>query len=137
MTKLPLRWQVLIKEYLIDFDSTQAAIWAGYSAKSARQIGTEKLPKPSISAAIAQASARRTEISADKALANVWAIATAAPRELSQVKVDACRCCHGEGHQRQRTLGVVPASGGRSGQRQGFARLDLMVSPSLENPIKP
>jgi hypothetical protein len=32
VTKLPLRWQVLIEEYLIDFDGTQAAIRVGYSA---------------------------------------------------------------------------------------------------------
>ena len=53
MTKLPLRWQVFVEKYLIDFDGTQAAIRVGYSAKSARQIGAENLSKPSISATIA------------------------------------------------------------------------------------
>ena len=35
-------------EYLIDLNATQAAIRAGYSEKSARQIGTENLTKPSV-----------------------------------------------------------------------------------------
>lgn len=99
-----------VGEYLIDLNATQAAIRAGYSAKSARQIGTENLSKPSISAAIAIAQderAKRTGISADKALLDVWHMASADARELSQVKVDCCRFCHGEGHQRQRTVGEM------------------------------
>ena len=39
-------------EYLIDFNGTAAAIRAGYSAKTARQIATENLAKPSIQALI-------------------------------------------------------------------------------------
>ena len=35
-------------EYLIDCNATQAAIRAGYSAKTARQIGQENLSKPDI-----------------------------------------------------------------------------------------
>lgn len=35
-------------EYLIDCNATQAAIRAGYSAKTARQIGQENLTKPDI-----------------------------------------------------------------------------------------
>lgn len=35
-------------EYLIDLNATQAAIRAGYSKQTARQIGTENLSKPSI-----------------------------------------------------------------------------------------
>ena len=35
-------------EYLIDLNATQAAIRAGYSKKTARQIGTENLAKPYI-----------------------------------------------------------------------------------------
>lgn len=35
-------------EYLIDLNATQSAIRAGYSLKSARQIGMELLTKPSI-----------------------------------------------------------------------------------------
>lgn len=37
------------REYLIDHNATQAAIRTGYSADSARQIGSENLSKPVIS----------------------------------------------------------------------------------------
>lgn len=37
-----------VEEYLIDLNATQAAIRAGYSAKTARQTGQENLSKPDI-----------------------------------------------------------------------------------------
>ncbi len=37
-----------IDEYLIDLNATQAAIRAGYSKKTAGQMGTENLSKPYI-----------------------------------------------------------------------------------------
>lgn len=42
------------REYLIDHNATQAAIRAGYSTESARQIGSENLTKPNISKRIEQ-----------------------------------------------------------------------------------
>lgn len=39
-------------EYVVDFNATQAAIRAGYSAKSAYSIGSENLRKPEIKAEI-------------------------------------------------------------------------------------
>ena len=39
-------------EYLLDFNGTAAAIRSGYSAKSAKQIATENLAKPSIQSLI-------------------------------------------------------------------------------------
>lgn len=49
-----------VEEYLIDLNATQAAIRAGYSKKTARQIGDENLSKPDIAAAIQE---RRSELS--------------------------------------------------------------------------
>ena len=60
-----------VREYLIDLNATQAAIRAGYSAKTAASIGQENLTKPEIDAAIAIAMERRaerTEITADRVL---------------------------------------------------------------------
>lgn len=60
-----------IEEYLVDLNATQAAIRAGYSRKTAGQIGDETLKKPEIAAAVDKAlSARsaRTEITADMVL---------------------------------------------------------------------
>jgi phage terminase small subunit len=63
--------QRFVDEYLIDLNATQAAIRAGYSAKTARSISNENLTKPDIQAAIAKAmNARsgRVEITQDMVL---------------------------------------------------------------------
>lgn len=44
--------EAFINEYLIDKNATQAAIRAGYSVKTARQMGDENLSKPYIAAEI-------------------------------------------------------------------------------------
>lgn len=46
MAKLTARQQRFCDEYLIDLNATQAAIRAGYSEKTAKQIATENLSKP-------------------------------------------------------------------------------------------
>ncbi len=109
-SELEPRQERFVQEYLIDLNATQAAIRAGYSEKSARQMGTENLSKPSIQAAISKAQAERAErtgIAADKALREAWSIATADARELVQVKVGCCRYCYGEGNRYQRTVGEM------------------------------
>lgn len=50
-----------VLEYLKDLNATQAAIRAGYSAKTAGQIGDENLKKPQIAEAIEKAKAERSE----------------------------------------------------------------------------
>jgi phage terminase small subunit len=45
---LTARQELFCKEYLIDLNATQAAIRAGYSQDSAREIGSENLSKPDI-----------------------------------------------------------------------------------------
>ena len=46
------RQQRFIEEYCVDYNATQAAIRAGYSKKTARQIGFENLTKPDIRDAV-------------------------------------------------------------------------------------
>ena len=58
---LTAKQQRFVEEYLIDLNATQAAVRAGYSRSSARQIGPENLSKPVIAAAIA-APAMRSSI---------------------------------------------------------------------------
>ena len=53
--------QRFVDEYLIDLNATQAAIRAGYSAKTAGQIGEENLRKPEIAAAVSEAKAKRAQ----------------------------------------------------------------------------
>lgn len=50
-----------VQEYLIDLNATQAAIRAGYSAKTAGSIGFELLRKPEIDLALAEGRKRLAE----------------------------------------------------------------------------
>ncbi len=59
--KLTPKQQRFVDEYLVDLNATQAAIRAGYSKNSARQIGEENLSKPVIAAAVAKAKQERSE----------------------------------------------------------------------------
>jgi len=53
--------QFFIEEYLIDLNATQAAIRAGYSKKTAQQVGSQNLSKLVIQTAIQQAMDQRSE----------------------------------------------------------------------------
>lgn len=60
-----------VEEYLIDLNATQAAIRAGYSAKTANEQGSRLLTNVSIQQAISKAMAersRRTGVSQDRVL---------------------------------------------------------------------
>ncbi|NWK62786.1 terminase small subunit [Acinetobacter sp. SwsAc3] len=61
MANLTPKQQRFVEEYLIDLNATQAAIRAGYSEKTARDIGCENLAKPNIAKAIEEAQNKRQE----------------------------------------------------------------------------
>lgn len=63
-----------VREYLIDLNATQAAIRAGYSAKTASRIGPELLGKTCIAAEIDKLKEKReakTEITAEWVLTTI------------------------------------------------------------------
>lgn len=65
---------LFVKEYLVDLNATQAAIRAGYSAKTAYSIAEENLRKPEIAKAIQEASKQRAakvDISAEYVLQTI------------------------------------------------------------------
>lgn len=96
-----------VAEYLVDLNATQAAIRAGYSAKTADAIGKENLGKPPIAQAIAAAKAnraQRVEITADAVLQQLWALANADPNELVEHRRTCCRHCHGNDFEYQETV---------------------------------
>lgn len=71
-----------VTEYLIDLNATQAAIRAGYSARTARAMGAENLTKPDIATAIAGAKAERstrTKVDAD------WLLSRLADESLADI----------------------------------------------------
>lgn len=66
------------EEYLIDLNATQAAIRAGYSENTARQVGCENLSKPNIQEKVRElmdSRSGRTQITADRVLQEVAALA--------------------------------------------------------------
>ncbi|WP_395598594.1 terminase small subunit [Pseudomonas sp. A1437] len=68
---LTAKQQRFVDEYLIDLNATQAAIRAGYSARTARSISNENLTKPDIQLAIEKgmkARSSRVEITQDMVL---------------------------------------------------------------------
>lgn len=71
---------MFVKEYLVDLNATQAAIRAGYAAKTAEVQGPRLLGNVRVAAAIAQAMgkrAKRLDITADRVLEEIAAIAFA------------------------------------------------------------
>lgn len=121
-----------VREYLVDMNATQAAIRAGYSARTAEKIGSENLRKPEVSAAIAEAQRERSErtaITADRVLAEAWAVLTADPRELVELHVDCCRHCYGAGHRYQRTAAEMERDRTAHAARAAAAKKDAPVPP--------
>lgn len=59
--ELTPKQQRFVEEYRVDLNATQAAIRAGYSAKTAGQIGDENLKKPQIAAAVESAMEERAQ----------------------------------------------------------------------------
>lgn len=70
-SKLNAKQQIFVKEYLIDLNATQAAIRAGYSAKTANEQGSRLLANVSISAAVQEgmkSRAAKLDTSAEKVI---------------------------------------------------------------------
>jgi phage terminase small subunit len=77
-TNLTARQAMFVSEFLVDGNATAAARAAGYSAKTAKAIGSENLAKPAIAAAIAEARAKRfarNDITAERILAELACVA--------------------------------------------------------------
>ena len=80
MRELTDRQKRFVTEYLIDLNATQSAIKAGYSKRSAMELGYQLLQKPSVVEAIQDAMqerSRRTQVTQDRVLEELAAIAFA------------------------------------------------------------
>ena len=74
MADLTDKQQAFVREYLVDLNATQAAIRAGYSENTAKEIGYENLTKPHIQAAVTEAiqkRAKRVELSQDYVIESI------------------------------------------------------------------
>jgi phage terminase small subunit len=73
-SKLTAKQAMFCKEYLIDLNATQAAIRAGYSKKTAAEMGFENLRKPHLQKEIQRLMNKRSakiEIEADDILESI------------------------------------------------------------------
>ncbi len=61
MAKLTEKQRRFVDEYLIDLNATQAAIRAGYSVKTAKDIGCQNLAKLNIQQAVSEQMAERSK----------------------------------------------------------------------------
>ena len=89
MSKLNSKQRRFVTEYLVDLCSKQAAIRAGYSPKTATEIGYENLRKPHIAAEIQKAMKvrnLRVEVDGDKVVRKLWEIGHADIRALFDAK---------------------------------------------------
>ena len=83
--RLTPRQAMFVSEILVDGNASAAAKRAGYSERTARQIGDENLSKPDIAEAIAKAQAKRlerNEVSADRVIAELARVAFFDVRKL-------------------------------------------------------
>lgn len=89
--KLTPKQQQFVAEYLIDLNATQAAIRAGYSAKTARNIAVELLAKPNIQAEIQKRRGKiqkKLEITQETIIQELAAIALANGADYAKVVGD-------------------------------------------------
>lgn len=78
--------QKFVEEYLVDLNATQAAIRAGYSAKTAKAIGSQNLTKVDVQAAIQelqQKHSKGTNITRERVLAELAKIAFSNMQEFA------------------------------------------------------
>jgi phage terminase small subunit len=76
---LTAKQEAFVEEYLVDLNSTQAAIRAGYSKHTAKEIGCQNLTKLNVSMAIAEkmkARSARVQLEADTVLRQIKSILT-------------------------------------------------------------
>lgn len=71
MMALTAKQQRFVDEYLIDLNATQAAIRAGYSENTAKEMGHENLTKPHIAEVIAE---RRGKLQEKTEMTQEWVL---------------------------------------------------------------
>lgn len=96
MAKLTDKQQLFVDEYLIDLNATQAAIRAGYSAKTADQQGSRLLANVKVKQAVAEKQAqrsKRTGVNQDRVVLELAKVAFAKMTDIvdsnGRIKEDA------------------------------------------------
>jgi phage terminase small subunit len=99
MSKLPMRWQIFIEEYLVDMNATQAAIRSGYTPSDANNRGYLLVRNPQIAPILQARLDERLEairMTRERVLDSFADMAEADSNELSELRRVCCRHCYGE-----------------------------------------
>jgi len=107
------RWRAFAREYVIDFNGTQAAIRAGYAVKGAAVQASRLLTNAKVQEFVRRANSRnveRAERDGAAVVRRLHDMLMADPRELVSVYVSCCRHCYGLAHGYQFTLGEYNAA---------------------------
>lgn len=118
MENLNNKQSQFVKEYVIDFNGKQAAIRAGYSARSAEVTASRLLSNAKVKAAVEKEMAKlaeRTEITQDKVLRDIEELRMQAKGE-KQLNV-AARCSELQGKYLKMFTDNVHVSGNLSHER--------------------
>lgn len=134
--------EMFVREYMTDWNGTQAAIRAKYSPHSAGELAWQLLQKPQIQNAIqvlATARSRRLGIDAEEMLRLWSAMVTFDANELSQHRRICCRFCWSEDLERQRTPAEHAAlerahEADRKAKMEGKNPEDIGPFPPYTNP---
>ena len=103
---LPPKTKLFVIEYTKDINGTQAAIRAGYSAKTAQEQSSQQLSKLMVKQAVDAVMNDRIEqgiFDGDMVISRWVEISQANPNSLTQYRRVNCRYCWGEGHRYQFT----------------------------------
>lgn len=99
MAKLNPKQQRFVAEYLVDLNATQAAIRAGYSAKTAQVQGSRLLTNAMVAVAVEkamEARGSRTSVTADKVIKELARIGFSDMRRLMEWGPDGVRLLSSE-----------------------------------------
>lgn len=109
-----------VEEYLVDLNAAAAAARAGYSERSAAQIGWDLLQRPRVQESLREAMAaraRRTEITADRVLLELARVAFADVRSVAQVTKHGVRAVPTEEWPEDDALAVAEVGDTKHGVR--------------------
>lgn len=131
--KLTAKQQRFCDEYLIDLNATQAAIRAGYSAKTARVIGQENLLKPAIKEYIEKRMAEKeAALVADQA--EVLKYLTSVMRGQSQSEVVVVEGV-GEGCSEARAMQKAPDEKERLKAAELLGKAHMMFTDKVQQEV--
>lgn len=119
-----------VEEYLVDLNATQAAIRAGYSKKTAEQLGYQLLHKTSVQVAITERReelAKADDITPEKVLKLWWDQANVDVNDIVQYRREACDDCWISGERQIEADPDCPSCKG-----EGHGRLVITDSRKLK-----